>query len=94
MLYDAFFDERNLIPQGHFHEVSFERLERNPLGEIQQLYRTLNLPGFTLFQPKLQRYVDSLAGYRKNEFGTLESARRTKIAKAWRRSFEEWGYPT
>jgi hypothetical protein len=94
VLYTAFFEERSLIPKGHFHEISFERLERNPMGEVQQLYENLNLPGFDSFRPKLQRYVNSLADYRKNEFRELEPAWRTKIARAWQRSFEEWDYPT
>jgi hypothetical protein len=93
LLYDAFFEERSLIPKGHFHELSFEQLERNPMGEMQQLYENLNLPGFSSFRPKLQRYVDSLADYRKNEFGELEPQWRAKIARAWQRSFDEWHYP-
>jgi hypothetical protein len=94
VLYDAFFAERSLIPQGHFHEVGFERLERDPMGEMQQLYESLGLPGFGEFKPKLQRYVDSLSDYRKNEFHELDPAWRAKIAHAWQRSFDEWHYPT
>lgn len=93
-LYDAFFAERNLIPPGHFHEIRFEHLERNPLGEMQQLYEKLNLGGFERFRPRLQRYVDSLADYRKNEFPELEPAWRRKVAQAWQRSFDVWQYPT
>jgi hypothetical protein len=28
MMYDVFFEERDLIPEGRFHEVSYEELER------------------------------------------------------------------
>jgi hypothetical protein len=93
VLYDAFFAERGLIPPGQFHEVAFDRLERDPVGELQTLYERLNLPGFGSFRPRLQNYVDSLTGYRKNEFGELDPAMRSRIAQAWRRSFEEWNYP-
>jgi hypothetical protein len=93
LLYDAFFEERGLIPSGHFHEVSFERLECNPVEEMQKLYENLSLPGFNSFRPKLQRYVESVADYRKNEFGELADSLRRKIARSWQRSFEEWHYP-
>lgn len=93
VLHDAFFEERGLIPAGRFHEVGFEQLERDPMGEMQRLYERLNLQGFDTFRPKLQNYVDSLAGYRKNEFNELEPAWRSKIARAWQRSFDEWNYP-
>lgn len=92
-LYDAYFQERPLIPEGRFHEVRFEDLERDPMGEMQILYERLNLPGFVTFRPKLQGYVDSLKDYRKNRFVPLEAGWRDRIAREWRRSFEVWGYP-
>lgn len=92
-LYDAFFAERQLIPQGQFHEICFEELERAPVPEIKRLYDHLGLLGFTDFQPKLQAYVDTLADYRKNEFPQLAPPLRAKIARTWHRSFQEWGYP-
>jgi len=92
-VHDAFFAERHLIPAGRYHEVRFEELERAPIGEMQKLYERLGLPGFEKLRPKLQRYVDSLSGYRKNEFGELDQGLRAKIGTAWRRSFDEWDYP-
>lgn len=94
LLYDAFFEERHLIPKGRLHEVCFEDLERAPVQEISHLYDRLGLSGFANFKPKLQAYVDSLAGYRKNEFTELAPSLRARIGHQWRRSFEEWGYST
>jgi omega-hydroxy-beta-dihydromenaquinone-9 sulfotransferase len=93
VLYDAFFAERGLIPPGHYHEVSFEELETDPMGQVELLYQQLGLTGFEAFRPKLQRYVDSIAGYKKNVFKELPGAEREAVARGWRRSFEEWGYP-
>ena len=45
-MYDAFFEERGLIPAGHFHEVGFERLEADPIGEVGRIYEALGLPDF------------------------------------------------
>jgi len=94
VLFDAFFEERSLIPEGRFHEIGFEQLERDPVGEIGKLYECLSLSGFGQFKQKLQRYVDSLLDYRKNEFGELDHKMRRKVARAWQRSFDEWQYPT
>lgn len=91
-LYDAFFEQRELIPAGHYHEVGFEALEADRVGQVRQLYEALNLPGFEEMQPALQRYVNSIAAYHKNEYEELPSELRARIARAWRRSFEEWGY--
>jgi hypothetical protein len=92
-LYDAFFEERDLIPDGQFHEISFEDLERDPVVQIRGLYEHLGIPGFEAFRPSLENYVSANSGYRKNEYQTLPTSLRYEISQAWRRSFDEWNYP-
>ncbi|MSR65676.1 MAG: sulfotransferase [Verrucomicrobiae bacterium] len=94
ILYDAFFEDRSLIPKGHYHEMGFEDLERDPAEEVRKLYDAIGLPGFESLRPKLQRYIDSLKGYERNKFPELEAATREKVAQSWQRSFNEWGYAT
>lgn len=91
-LYTRYFDDRSKIPAGRLHELRFADLEQDPVGQIRQLYAALELPGFAGFEPKLRRYVDSLQGYRKNEYDDLPTALRQTVARRWRRSFEEWNY--
>jgi hypothetical protein len=93
LMYDAYFEERSLIPAGHLHELAFEDLERDPIGEIERTYRELSLPGLEAVLPRLQDYVGSLADYRKNTYPDLPSDLRGRIRTEWRQSFEEWGYP-
>jgi omega-hydroxy-beta-dihydromenaquinone-9 sulfotransferase len=92
-LYAAFFEERCLIAAGHFHELGFEALEKDPVGEVRQLYEALGLPEFAKVEPTLRAYVDSLSGYRKNVLPELAPDVRHRIAGEWGRCFEEWGYP-
>jgi hypothetical protein len=92
-LYTAFFEERGLIAAGRFHELSFQELEKDPLSEMRKLYGALDLPEFAKVEPALRSYVGSLSGYRKNVFGELAPELRRRIAREWRRCFEEWGYP-
>jgi hypothetical protein len=91
-LYDAYFKDRTRIPRGRLHEVRFEDLERDPVEEMRALYNFLGLAGFDEFEPKLRAYVESLAGYRKNEFPPLDESMRRRVAHAWERSFREWEY--
>lgn len=92
-MYEAFFAERELIPAGNFHEIGFEELEADPMGQLRTMYGELNLPGFDAVEPSLQRYVASLRDYRKNEHAELDPSLRDRIGRAWQRSFEEWAYP-
>jgi hypothetical protein len=93
-MYEAFFEERSLIPDGRFHELSFEELEKDPVGQVRRLYDQLGLSGFDAMRPALERYVDSQAHYRKNTYSELSPSLRHEIERAWRRNFEEWGYAT
>jgi hypothetical protein len=92
-MYHVFFAERHLVPAGRFHDVSFERLERDPVTQVRRIYEALELPSFDMVRPRVQRYVDSLASYRKNRFPNISVRLRRKIRREWHRSFEEWGYP-
>jgi omega-hydroxy-beta-dihydromenaquinone-9 sulfotransferase len=92
-MYDVFFEERGLIPDCHLHEMGFEELEKDPVGEMRKLYEALNLPEFVKVEPALRTYLHSLRDYRKNTFPKLASDVRRRIACEWARCFEEWGYP-
>jgi hypothetical protein len=92
LLYDAYFEERSLIPEGRLHEIRYDQLAEDPLGQLRTAYEHLGLDGFEAVRPRLQVYVDARAGYRRNEFPPLVPAARQRIAAAWRASFEEWSY--
>ena len=60
-----FFEERGLIPKGRFHEIGFEALEADPIGQVRGVYEALALPEFRQAEPALRRYVESLSGYKR-----------------------------
>ncbi len=91
-LCNAFFEERDLIPDGNLHEVRFEDLEKAPIPEMAKLYEALGLPKFDEISEDLAEYVRGLKGYERNRFPDLPDSLRARIAREWQRSFEEWGY--
>ncbi len=93
-VHDVFFEERGLIPKDHFHEIGFEELEADPIGQIRGLYEALALPDFGHVEPALRHYLATIAGYRKNTLPELSTDLRSRVAQEWRKCFEEWGYPT
>ncbi len=92
-MYDAYFEERGLIPSGRLVEIGFEDLETDPIGQLRHVYENLGLPDFGTAEPALLRYLASVAGYKKNSFSEIPPAVRDRIAKEWRPCFEAWGYP-
>jgi omega-hydroxy-beta-dihydromenaquinone-9 sulfotransferase len=91
-MHEAFFDERGLIPPGQYHEMCFEELEADPLGQMERAYAALNLPAFSEARPGLEKYVKSIEGYKKNAFAEMPPPLKQRLATEWRGCFEEWGY--
>ncbi|MFO0848287.1 MAG: sulfotransferase [Gemmataceae bacterium] len=92
-MYDAYFEDRRLIPAGDLTEIRFEDLEADPVGLLRRVYENLELPDFGPAEPVARRYVDSVAVHRKNVFPELPPALRTRVADECRAGFEAWGYP-
>ncbi len=91
-VYDAFFEQKALIPAGRLYELRYEDLESDPVGQMRACYQALDLPNFDDVEPDLQRYVATLSGFRKNAHAELDPATRQRIACECQQCFEEWGY--
>jgi len=90
--YDAFFDQKPLIPPGRLHELRYEDLEADPIGQLRTCYEALRLPDFAAVEDDVQRYLSTLTGYRKNAHVELDGGTKERVACECRRCFEEWGY--
>jgi hypothetical protein len=86
-----YLEERSLIRAGNLIEVRFEDLEKNPLQEIERIYRVLNLPNYEATKPALQAYLDAQKSYQKNQLQLTPEARR-KIQQRWQFAFSDFGY--
>ncbi|TWT64516.1 sulfotransferase family protein [Rubinisphaera italica] len=91
-LYQAYFDQKSLIPAGQFHEVAYEELTVNPIQELEQTYQTLQLPSFELARPKVEAYLEKTGDYRKNKHVEIPASTRKRIREEWQFCFDAWGY--
>ncbi|MBI1903502.1 MAG: sulfotransferase [Planctomycetia bacterium] len=89
---DSFYAAAATLPQGAMAEVRFEDLERDPVGEVRRLYAQLGLDFNPAFAERLTRYVESVAGYKKNRFRPLPEDVRQKIDAAMGPYLARWGY--
>jgi hypothetical protein len=92
ILYDNYFMQRALIPFGRLHEVAFEELERDPVGQLRLIYQALQLPDFSYVERPLTAYLKTIADYKKNALEPLPDALRKQVHRECRRCFDEWGY--
>jgi hypothetical protein len=90
-LYEKLEEGRKLVDPSHFYELRYEDLTRDPIGQVQALYKHLGLGGFEEVRPRLKRYVASLAGYETNRY-ELPPARRDEITRRWGDVIRRYGY--
>lgn len=91
-LYDGYFAQRSLIPQGRLHEIAFHDLERDPIGQLRDTYKVLDLPDFEHVVEPVTQYLKSIAGYQKNTFADMPADLRQRVHRELRQCFDEWGY--
>jgi hypothetical protein len=92
-MYDAFFEDRALIPAGNYTEIAFEDLEQDMMGTAARAYEAVGLDGYAELEPKLKAFVESQKDYQKNKHPQIEESLRQRIYTTWQRAFEEFGYP-
>ena len=88
-LHADYIEARRLIPQGQLVELPYAELEADKLAAVRRLYRHFD---WGAVPAELGEYAASLGGYRKNRFVGLPRALKQRVARAWRASFEEFGY--
>jgi hypothetical protein len=81
---------RHLDP-AHFHEVRYEDLVRDPVGQMRALYEHFNLGGFDAYLPHLERYLASIKGYETNRY-ELTPEQRAEVSRRWGEVIRRYGY--
>jgi hypothetical protein len=90
-LYAKLEEGRALVPPRHFHELRYEDLIRDPVGQMRALYEHLGLGGFDKVQPRLEAYLASIAGYETNRY-SLTAQQRAEITRRWGPVIRQYGY--
>lgn len=91
-LYRAFERDRPLLGPGQLAEVRFETLVANPLGELERIYRELDLGSFELARPGIEQLLEGRKDYKPNRFTIAEEVRQ-KVREHWGWFAVKYGYP-
>jgi len=88
---DVYERDRQTVPEGQLHEVRFEDLEEDPVGELRKVYDHLNLSGFDDLEKNMQPYLKDQKSYKKNKY-EMDADQEKKIYERWQKAFEMFGY--
>jgi HAMP domain-containing protein len=92
VLHEQVIDEgARLLRANSFARVRYEDLLVNPLREIERLYQELALGEFTAVRPQIEKYVEGVAGHKRNRF-RLSAAQKARVDQAWGNLIQQKGY--
>ena len=83
--------DRASVPSGNLTEVRFEDLEKNPMTELERIYRALSLPGWAQARKPVGDYLRTLSGYRKNAH-QFDKETIDTVDREWGFAVQAWGY--
>ncbi|MEN6458028.1 MAG: sulfotransferase [Thermoguttaceae bacterium] len=90
-MYDAFEADRPHIPAGQFCEVRYEELVKDPVGQMQRVYKELELGDFEVVRPAINRYLEGRKNYKTNRH-ELPPETRDEITRRWAAFIDRYGY--
>ena len=90
-LYDRLEEGKALVAPSRFHELRYEDLARDPVGELRRLYDHLHLGAFDQLLPRLKQYLSKTSGYQTNRYELLPE-QRAEIRRRWGGVIRRYGY--
>jgi len=91
-LYARLEASKSLLAPNRFHELRYEDLIADPVGQMRLLYERLELGGFEAFLPRLKSYLDANASYKTNRYPDLAPELRAEITRCWSHVIRQYGY--
>jgi hypothetical protein len=90
-MYRQFEIDRARLSAERMHEIRYEDLVADPVGQIERIYQFLGMSEFDSVLPKLQEYLSANKDYQTNKF-SLDDATREEIDRRWGQWMRRHGY--
>ena len=90
-MYQKFFAEKDLIPEGNLIEIRYEDFVQNPYNKLKEIYQKFNLLGFTKSSENFKSYLVTQHNFQSNVYEISDDLKR-EIADRWQFTIKKWGY--
>jgi len=87
-------EDKKLLRLDQLYEVRFEDLERDPVAQLEAIYRQLQMPGIEALKKILEPELAGLKEYKKNAYKPMDEALKRRIYDRFRQAFDAYGYPS
>lgn len=90
-MYTRLEEGRQLVEPERFHELKYEDLVSDPVGEVRKVYDRLQLGEFERVQPRLEAYWTANQKYQTNRY-RLTPEQKTIVTQRWGDVIRRYGY--
>jgi hypothetical protein len=84
-------EDADRLPGDSIVHVRFEALERDPLGQVERIYRSIKLDDYQVARPRIEAYLRSIQHYTKSTYTFSEESVR-RVTQVWQPSIACFGY--
>jgi hypothetical protein len=84
-------ETRKLIPPGRFCELRYEDLLSDPLGQVEEVYRALELGDFEPARKATDAYLAGAKNYETNQY-ELSPVEHDAVTRRWGHIVRRYGY--
>lgn len=92
-LYERLEEGKERVGANRFHELRYEDLIADPVGQMRLLYEKIGLGDFDKVRPRLEEYLAKTSGYSTNRYEITREL-RAKIQERWGKVLQRYGYQT
>ena len=79
------------LPSEAIVHVRFEELERDPVGQLERIYRSIRLGGYEAARPRIDAYLHSIHGYRRSSY-VFSNESVGRVTERWQPFVTRFGY--
>jgi hypothetical protein len=90
-LYDRLEEGKKALAPDRFVEMKYEDLIRDPLGQLDAIYRRLDLGDFAAARPHVAMYLATMRDYETNRY-QLAPGEKAAITERWGHVIRRYGY--
>ncbi|MCO6045558.1 sulfotransferase [Aeoliella sp. ICT_H6.2] len=91
VMYQAYREDRELIPEGNLCELRYENLVADPKAEISRMYDELSLGDYARIEPGVDSYIERTRDYQTNRF-ELPADVKARVRDRWGIYFDMFEY--
>ena len=89
---ECFYRNAAQLPADQVVDIRYEQLDRDPIAQIEHIYRQLGMTITATYRARIEDYLRSIAHYQKSTFTAIPEDRDREVHAKLAPLCKQWGY--